>query len=851
MNSNDLRRAFTDYFVARGHTPVPSASLIPADSTLLFTVAGMVPFKPYFLGEEPAPFPRATSIQKCVRAGGKHNDLDQIGRTRRHLTFFEMLGNFSFGDYFKELAIPYAWGLVTDVLGLDPERLWITVHLSDDEAAMLWQESVGVPAERIQRLDEDNWWQMGETGPCGPCSEIYFDKGERYGDAGGPAHGDDERYLEIWNLVFMQYDRQPDGSLVPLPRPCIDTGAGLERIIPVLQGQPSVYETDVVAPILEEAQSLTGRVYGRDEESDVGLRIVSDHARSMTFLLADGVVPTNEGRGYVLRRIMRRLMLRAHLLGASGHITSRLVTRVVETMGAAYPELVERERLVVDLAAREEERFFATLELGLPLLEDAIREGAVRGETAFRLHDTFGVPIELTTELAADRGVSVDLGGFQEAMADQRRRSRAAGLGLDDQARGSEAALRVLDAHGKTEFVGYETVRVEATVLAVEEEGGRRTAYLDCTPFYAEGGGQVGDTGWLRAPGVEVAVLDTDEPVSGVIRHFIETTTGTLVPGMTVAAEVDEPRRLAIRANHSATHLLQWALRRVLGEHVAQQGSLVAPDRLRFDFTHWQALTTAERDEVERLVNQEITRNEQVWVELTPREQALASGAIAFFGEQYREVVRVVHAGSSSVELCGGTHVDRLGEIGMCKIVSESSIGANTRRIEAVTRAQALAYVHELEHLLDELEAQLPGGREQLLGRLEHVLRRSKELEASLGVLRQRYARAIAEELVATRTGPWLAEELPGLDASELRAVAQTLRRHFDKVVLASRGEDRVALVATVSPASDEPAFELLRPVAEAVGGKVGPQAELAVSGGRHVDALDPALEELRRRLGR
>jgi len=836
--------------VARGHTPVPSASLIPADSTLLFTVAGMVPFKPYFLGEEPAPFPRATSIQKCVRAGGKHNDLDQIGRTLRHLTFFEMLGNFSFGDYFKESAIPYAWGLVTEALGLDPERLWITVHVSDDEAAALWRESVGVPAERIQRLDEDNWWQMGETGPCGPCSEIYFDKGERYGNPGGPAHGGDERYLEIWNLVFMQYDRQPDGSLVPLPRPCIDTGAGLERIIPVLQGQPSVYETDVVAPILEEAQSLTGRVYGRNEDADVGLRIISDHARSMTFLLADGVVPTNEGRGYVLRRIMRRLMLRAHLLGAKGRITPRLVAQVVETMGGSYPELVERERLVVDLAAREEERFFATLELGLPLLEDAIREGAVRGETAFRLHDTFGVPIELTTELAADRGVSVDLAGFDEAMADQRRRSRAGGLGLEEQAHGSEAALRVLEAHGKTEFVGYETFRAEATVLAVEEEAGARTVYLDCTPFYPEGGGQVGDTGWLRAPGVEVAVRDTDEPLSGIIRHFVEVTEGVLTPGMTVHAEVDEPRRLAIRANHSATHLLQWALRRVLGEHVAQQGSLVAPERLRFDFTHWQALTTTERDEVERLVNQEITRNEQVWVELTSREQALASGAIAFFGEQYREVVRVVHAGSSSVELCGGTHVERLGEIGMCKIVSESSIGANTRRIEAVTRAEALAYVHELEHLLDELEARLPGGREQLLGRLEHTLRRSKELEASLGVLRQRYARAIAEELVATRTGPWLVEELPGMDANELRAVAQTLRRHFDKVVLASRAENRVALVATVSPSSDEPAYELLRPVAEAVGGKVGPQAELAVSGGRHVEALDHALEELRRRLG-
>jgi alanyl-tRNA synthetase len=506
MNSNELRRTFTDYFVARGHTPVPSASLIPADSTLLFTVAGMVPFKPYFLGEEPAPFPRATSIQKCVRAGGKHNDLDQIGRTLRHLTFFEMLGNFSFGDYFKESAIPYAWGLVTEALGLDPERLWITVHVSDDEAAALWRESVGVPAERIQRLDEDNWWQMGETGPCGPCSEIYFDKGERYGNPGGPAHGGDERYLEIWNLVFMQYDRQPDGSLVPLPRPCIDTGAGLERIIPVLQGQPSVYETDVVAPILEEAQSLTGRVYGRNEDADVGLRIISDHARSMTFLLADGVVPTNEGRGYVLRRIMRRLMLRAHLLGAKGRITPRLVAQVVETMGGSYPELVERERLVVDLAAREEERFFATLELGLPLLEDAIREGAVRGETAFRLHDTFGVPIELTTELAADRGVSVDLAGFDEAMADQRRRSRAGGLGLEEQAHGSEAALRVLEAHGKTEFVGYETFRAEATVLAVEEEAGARTVYLDCTPFYPEGGGQVGDTGWLRAPGVEVAI---------------------------------------------------------------------------------------------------------------------------------------------------------------------------------------------------------------------------------------------------------------------------------------------------------------------------------------------------------
>ncbi|KJE77923.1 alanine--tRNA ligase [Ferrimicrobium acidiphilum] len=848
MDSNELRRAFGEFFVERGHTQVPSASLIPFDRTVLFTVAGMVPFKRYFLGEEPAPYQRATSIQKCMRAGGKHNDLDQIGQTLRHLTFFEMLGNFSFGDYFKEQAIPYAWELVTSVLGLEPDRLWVTVHTSDDEAAEIWRDSVGVDPGRIQRLEEDNWWQMGDTGPCGPCSEIYYDKGVEYGADGGPAFGSDERFLEIWNLVFMQFDQQSEGDLIPLPKPCIDTGAGLERIVPILQGRPSVFETDLVYPILQEAESLTGRSYGVDHRDDVGLRIIADHSRAMTFLLADGVVPTNEGRGYVLRRIIRRLVLRAQLLGARQQVVERLVTGVIDTMGDAYPELRDRRERILELATREEGRFEQTLAIGAPILNAAIESGEVRGGVAFRLHDTFGVPIELTTEIAQDRGVPVDLEGFQREMTEQRSRSRQAGLGDDEVSEQPTGALWVLESFGKTEFLGYEAEVTVGEIQFVGQEGERVAVYVDRTPFYPEGGGQVGDTGWINAAGFRAKVIDTDQPVQGVIRHWVEVIEGELAVGDSVELVVDAGRRARVRANHTATHLLQWALREVLGDHVAQQGSLVAPDRLRFDFTHWSALSADEIQQVERLIMGEVVSASGVVTQVKDKETAVREGAIAFFGDQYQDVVRVVHAGDHSVELCGGTHVGSLGEIGLFKVISEGSIGANTRRIEAVTQLAALDVVHGLERQLDALERVLPGGREALTERVEALVAKNKTLDAELGNLRQEKLRSISRELAAKRNSSWIIERVDGLNGQELRFVALELRRleGVEVVVLASVVDHKVALVATAIDPELHPANEVLEPVASAVGGRVGPQRELALSGGREVAKLDQALAELR-----
>ncbi|WP_298335233.1 alanine--tRNA ligase [Ferrimicrobium sp.] len=848
MDSNELRRAFRDFFVERGHTPVPSASLIPFDRTVLFTVAGMVPFKRYFLGEEPAPYPRATSIQKCMRAGGKHNDLDQIGQTLRHLTFFEMLGNFSFGDYFKEQAIPYAWELVTNVLGLEPDRLWVTVHTSDDEAAEIWRDVIGVDPIRIQRLEEDNWWQMGDTGPCGPCSEIYYDKGSEYGADGGPAYGSDERFLEIWNLVFMQFEQQADGGLVPLPKPCIDTGAGLERIVPILQGRPSVFETDLVYPILQEAESLTGRTYGVEHRQDVGLRIIADHSRAMTFLLADGVVPTNEGRGYVLRRIIRRLVLRSQLLGARHEVVARLVNGVIEAMGEAYPELIERRERILELGTREEARFEQTLTIGAPILETAISGGKVAGDVAFRLHDTFGVPIELTTEIAADRGVEVDLDGFHAAMAQQRHRSRQAGLGDEAMSEQVTGALWVLETHGKTEFLGYEVEEAVGEIQFVEQEATGLALYLDRTPFYPEGGGQVGDTGWIGTAGFRAKVVNTDQPVQGVVRHWIELVEGEPVVGTSLELVVDRARRAQIRANHTATHLLQWALREVLGEHVAQQGSLVAPERLRFDFTHWSSLTAEEIERIEQLIMEQVVTADTVVTEIKDKTTAVNEGAIAFFGDQYQDVVRVVHAGAHSVELCGGTHVGSLGEIGLFKVLSEGSIGANTRRIEAVTQLAALDAVHALERQLDTIKSILPGGREALAERIESLVVKSRELETQIAAMRQEELRALARTVAAQHPSRVLIERLDGLSAQELRFVALELRNRTDAevVVLASVREAKVALVATVADSTVLNASEVLAPLAQAVGGRVGPQRELALSGGRLVDQLDRALEELR-----
>ena len=752
MTADELRSTFLDFFVARGHTLVPSASLIPHDKTVLFTVAGMVPFKPYFTGEEPAPYPRATSSQKCVRAGGKHNDLDDIGRTNRHFSFFEMLGNFSFGDYFKLEAIQFAWELYTEVLGLDRERLWVTVHESDDEAEAIWRDTVGVPPARIQRLGDDNFWRMADTGPCGPSSEIFWDLGPAFGPDGGPKDGGEDRYVEIWNLVFVTFDAQPDGTLVPLPRPSIDTGAGLERNLAVLQGAESIWDIDVFQPLIAAAERATGVTYqgfpGGD--ADVSLRILAEHARTMTFLVTDGVVPSNVERGYVLRRIIRRAVRHAYRLGARDLVTPSLVDATIGVMGPAYPELEAHRELVTNVIRREEERFRATLQRGEDLLDEILTAGDVTGERAFFLHDTLGYPIDLTREVAAERGRAVDVDGFQVQMDEQRTRARDA-----HKAEGGAAAApvelyrEILDDHGPTEFTGrQEYVTKGAKVLGIVAGGermGRAVAgddvdvFLDRTPFYAESGGQVGDTGTITsADGTTVVrVLDTQYAIAGVLSlHRGRVEQGELAESDEVVAAIDGPRRDAIRRNHTATHILHWALREVLGTHVKQAGSYVGPDRLRFDFSHHEAVTQDELDQIEAMANREIISDAKVRHYETSKAHAESLGAIAFFGDKYGDIVRVLEAGEHSLELCGGTHVHALGFIGPIKIVSEGSIGANLRRIEAVTGEGSLERVHEEEVRLRTAAGLLNVGPAEVPDRIERLLAQVKSLGDEVNGLR-------------------------------------------------------------------------------------------------------------------
>ena len=672
MDANGLRAAFTRFFADRGHAIIPSASLIPHDPSVLFTIAGMVPFKPYLLGEEPAPWPRATSIQKCFRTA----DIEIIGTDTYHCTFFEMLGNFSFGDYFKPDAIPMAWELLTGVFGLDGDRLWITVHDDDNEAEQIWIDKVGVPAERIQRMgDEDNFWAMGDTGPCGYDSEIFFDKGEAYGHDGGPKHGGTDRFVEIWNLVFMQFNRDAAGNRTELPRKNIDTGAGFERILPILQGLDSMYDTDLFQPIIDTAASILGTGPGTDERTDVGLRVLADHGRAFSMLVADGVLPANEGRGYVLRRVVRRAVLAARRLGVEKPIGPPLVRAATDVLGDAYPELRAQHDLIVNVIAREEAGFDRTLRAGLGRLEEAIATGTkvLGGDVAFSLHDTHGFPVELTEELARDAGVEVDRAGFDAAMAEQRERARAAAKSVRA---GDEAAYRaLLDREGATAFVGrgVENYEVPARVVAVlEGTGDQQDAadagdaapvgrsveiYLDRTPFYAEQGGQVGDTGTIVTESGIADVYDTQYPLPGLVAHKARLS-GDMVAGQDALATIDVERREAIRRNHTATHLLHAALRAVLGEHVRQQGSLVGPDYLRFDFSHHAQPTRQELDAVFDAANDAVLTDVGVETTKTTRLEAEKMGAIAFFGDKYGESVRVVRAGPTSLEFCGGTHVD-------------------------------------------------------------------------------------------------------------------------------------------------------------------------------------------------
>ncbi|MCU0268155.1 MAG: alanine--tRNA ligase [Acidimicrobiales bacterium] len=854
MTANELRRAFLGFFEERGHTVQPSASLIPHDPDLLFTVAGMVPFKPYFLGEQPPPFPRATTVQKCVRAGGKDSDLEEVGRDGSHLSFFEMLGNFSFGDYFKAEAIPMAWDMVTELFGLDPEVLWVTVYETDDDAAEIWRDAVGVRPERIQRMGADNWWGPpgGPPGPCGPCSEIYVDKGERYGEGGGPAVGSDERFLEIWNLVFMQYNRDAGGVDHELPRKNIDTGAGLERILGVLQGVDSVWEIDTIAPVLDAAQSATGRSLGRSPREDVSLRILAEHARTFTFLVSDGVFPSNTGRGYVLRRIIRRAVRHAFLLDVDHLVTPALVDATVEVMGDAYPELRNQRDFVQGVVSREEENFRRTLRAGTAILDNELEKLAagqrLPGSVAFLLHDTHGFPLELTSEITAEQGVSVDEEGFAAEMAEQKRRAKEArkAEGVDESL---EPFQELLDEFGPTEFTGRAEFESKAHVLAVLGD----SVVLDRTPFYAESGGQIGDTGTIVSDTGRVEVLETVYAVPGLVRHRIGPVQGELAPGQEVTAAIDGPRRDAIRRNHTATHLLHWALREVLGDHVKQQGSLVAPDRLRFDFSHYEALTADELARVEDLVNAEVLGNFPARHYETTKEHAEQIGAIAFFGDKYGDIVRVLEAGPHSTELCGGTHVRALGDIGTVKVVSEGSIGSNIRRIEAVTGFGPLERLRHGEARLAEVASLLGVGAEELVDSVQRRLAELKDLQREVKELKRQLAGSRAGELAGTARDGVVIARVDGVDRDDLRNLAVAVRDEPGvRVVVLGGAPDGggAALVVAVRPEAGMVASDLIAEAARTIKGGGGRHAELAMAGGKDPAALDAALEQVRAAVG-
>ena len=862
MKTADIRRTFLDFFEQKGHAIVPSSSLVPAnDPTLLFTNAGMVQFKDVFLGRETRPYTRAASAQRCVRAGGKHNDLENVGYTARHHTFFEMLGNFSFGDYFKREAIAYAWELLTEVFRLPPERLWVTVYAEDDEAADIWLEEIGIDPARFTRIgdkpggaryESDNFWAMGDTGPCGPCSEIFYDHGPEV--PGGPPGSPDEdgdRYVEIWNLVFMQYNRDAEGNLHPLPRPSVDTGMGLERLAAVLQGVHSNYEIDLFRHLIAAA----AEVLGTRETDNVSLRVIADHIRSCAFLITDGVLPSNEGRGYVLRRIIRRAIRHGYLLGAKEPFFYRLVAPLAEEMGDAYPELVAARPQVERVLRQEEERFAETLEKGMALLEEAIAglEGKViPGELVFRLYDTYGFPVDLTADIARERNLTLDMAGFEHEMAAQRERARTASRFEVDY----NAGLKVDVC---TEFTGYEHLveraRIEALYRnedAVERlrAGEKGVVVLDHSPFYAESGGQVGDTGVIETATARFRVTDTQKSGHAIL-HIGEVEEGELVVGEEVEARVDEARRRAVMLNHSATHLLHAALRRVLGEHVQQKGSLVGPDRLRFDFSHFEPLTEAQLREVEHLVNEQIRRDLEVEARIMPLEEARRTGAMALFGEKYGDEVRVLQMGDFSIELCGGTHVRRVGEIGLFKIVSESGIAAGVRRIEAVTGEKALEYAEDIESRLRHIAALLKAPPEQADEKVAQLLERQRTLEKELERLRAKLAAsqgsALTDRTVEVEGIPVLATRLEdGTPVKVLRETLDQLRNRLGSgvVVLGTVNEGKVNLVAGVTKDLTDRirAGDLIRAVAERVGGKGGGRPDMAQAGGNRPEQLEAAL---------
>ena len=858
MKSAEIRQKFLDYFAARDHEIVSSSSLVPAnDPTLLFTNAGMVQFKDVFLGDEKRERVRATSSQRCVRAGGKHNDLENVGYTARHHTFFEMLGNFSFGDYFKREAIQFAWKFLTEELGLPADRLWVTVYQDDDEAADIWLNEMKVDSERFSRLGEkDNFWAMGDTGPCGPCSEIFYDHGPDV--AGGPPGSPDEdgdRYIEIWNLVFMQFERKADGSMTPLPKPSVDTGAGLERVAAVLQHVHSNYEIDLFAELISDIAQITGTA----DLQNNSLRVIADHIRSCAFLVVDGVTPSNEGRGYVLRRIIRRAVRHGYRLGVKEVFFYKIVASLARVMGEAYPELLERQAYVEKTLNEEEQQFARTLENGMTILEKAIGElsgSVIAGETVFKLYDTYGFPVDLTADIAREHNLTLDMPGFEAAMEIQRDQARAAS---------NFSAVEKLDLDGleKTVFSGYASLQSEAQIVGIFSPANEKLdivpansevlIILDTTPFYAESGGQIGDAGLLESDEARFEVSDTQKQ-SDIFIHKGRLTSGKLKIGDSVRALVAGNDRAAITLNHSATHLMNAALRSVLGDHVLQKGSLVEADRLRFDFSHGAPVSAEEIRRIEEQVNAEILANSEVSKEVMPIEAARSKGALALFGEKYGEEVRVVSMGGDySVEFCGGCHVDRTGDIGLFKIVSESGISAGVRRIEAVTGHGALALIEREQDVLREASSLLKTGTDNLLDKLSGLLSQNKALEKQLAQLKAQMAASAGDDLgsraVELAGIKVLVANLEGFNPKSLRDTVDQLKNKLGDsvIVLACAAEGKVNLVAGVSKALTDriKAGELVNMVAEQVGGKGGGRPDMAMAGGSQPENLSVALESV------
>jgi alanyl-tRNA synthetase len=855
-SSADIRQAFLDFFAERDHRVVASSSLVPGnDPTLLFTNAGMVQFKDVFLGAEQRDYQRATSSQRCVRAGGKHNDLENVGYTARHHTFFEMLGNFSFGDYFKRDAIKLAWTFLTEVLGLPEERLWITVHTSDDEAEKIWLEEMGVSAERFSRLDEDNFWQMGDTGPCGPSSEIFYDHGADV--PGGPPGSDDDdldRYIEIWNLVFMQYERDSSGQMTPLPKPSIDTGMGLERIAAIMQGVHSNYEIDLFQHLIKAAALATGCA----DLEHKSLRVIADHIRSSSFLIVDGVLPSNEGRGYVLRRIIRRALRHGHKLGMTGIFFNTLVAPLVEQMGAAYPELAAKQTVVEKALLAEEEQFSKTLDKGMGVLTAALADlsgKVIPGEVVFKLYDTYGFPLDLTNDIAREQGYELDLAGYESCMEAQKTRARAASrFGVDHTAQ--------LDIAGETEFVGYQHLKASAKITGMFREGTaletlnvgeEAMLVLDSTAFYAESGGQAGDSGELLTAAGRFAVNDCQKQGDNHI-HLGRLVEGEIRVGEAVTAQVNIDKRQATAVNHSATHLLHAALREVLGEHVVQKGSLVDAERLRFDFANPQAMTADEIKAVEAIVNRQIRQNSAVQTELMSMDEAQNSGAMALFGEKYGDSVRVLTMGDGfSVELCGGTHAQRTGDIGLFHITSESGVAAGVRRVEAVAGAPALSWFGELEQTLDKVSSTLKAGRATVLDKAATLVETNRALNKELEALKVKLASASGGDLLDEATMiagvAVLAKKIDGADAKTLRDMLDQLRSRMDKgvILLAAESDGKIALSAGVTKnlTADIKAGALMQFVAPQIGGKGGGRPDMAQGGGTDSAALPAALDSV------